>query len=631
MQSNLGDKLTEIDNSCMKISKQEEAENDKYRILNKFGFNKGTFQSQLFTAKIRYNNITNNTSQSEKVIKKIGKELQTLTQQTTANASSSSLIKTNNKKEPMYPIEEKLSKKTFSKSKRSNQSIQIKSSHNSKDSSSDIKTEKESRNEHMKEIQLKSNMRIQETLSKLSKDSSYGVIENLNEINDEGNTSKTNYIPDAIAIKEIHNEETDERDEYKNELINIFRIPDDNMYNISFRIINDEYNDDYSIHHRPPGDIGNDNEIDNNNHHHHHYSTAYHNRNYSFISAIYKANESLSSLFIRKHSMISLIKQMTNESLFYLLFHSFDMFNIYLVLCKDIRTRILSMLNDKFITVINLFKEQYSSILKVNKISFKSKTYFNNNKAYPIFDLVISSEIITKDTEKCYHLSYEYIDVCNSNNKEIKYLYTWKFDIRNTTKYGLWFTSEIENYNQLFSHYCYTQPITSYSKGDIIQLHLNIFSYNNKINPSKIKFLPLISIPCPKVPYEKKELRQKDVFYDSLRSCEIERIVHLWKDISNLNKKTFIPNIIDLFKDYFDITNIQYDVSQFYYIRYKMKARTIGVLKRNKFFSFDIQIVDHQEKIENETQCLGILNINSFQSRYMIHVGTHVTFYCIEL
>ena len=57
-------------------------------------------------------------------------------------------------------------------------------------------------------------------------------------------------------------------------------------------------------------------------------------------------------------------------------------------------------------------------------------------------------------------------------------------------------------------------------------------------------------------------------------------------------------------KNFYDIKNIRYDVSKFYFFKIEMKDKKIGCLKHNKFCVFDINIIENDMNVENEIQCI---------------------------
>ena len=62
-----------------------------------------------------------------------------------------------------------------------------------------------------------------------------------------------------------------------------------------------------------------------------------------------------------------------------------------------------------------------------------------------------------------------------------------------------------------------------------------------------------------------------------------------------------------------------------------MIANKIGILKQNRFLSFDINIIDYNESIKNEIQCIYLMNSNFNNKPMEIRINTCVTFYIIDM
>ena len=62
-----------------------------------------------------------------------------------------------------------------------------------------------------------------------------------------------------------------------------------------------------------------------------------------------------------------------------------------------------------------------------------------------------------------------------------------------------------------------------------------------------------------------------------------------------------------------------------------MKANKIGLIKQNKFSIFDINIVDYKSNIQNEIQCLYLINSNYYKKKMDIRLGTNLIFYIVDM
>ena len=86
-----------------------------------------------------------------------------------------------------------------------------------------------------------------------------------------------------------------------------------------------------------------------------------------------------------------------------------------------------------------------------------------------------------------------------------------------------------------------------------------------------------------------------------------------------------------IFKDFFKIKKIGYDKSKYFFYKIKMVPYKIGILSRNKFCSFDINIIDLDSPIKNEIQCIYFINTNSYTNKMDIRIGSTLTLYIIDM
>jgi hypothetical protein len=129
--------------------------------------------------------------------------------------------------------------------------------------------------------------------------------------------------------------------------------------------------------------------------------------------------------------------------------------------------------------------------------------------------------------------------------------------------------------------------------------------------------------------YEKSQ--RNKINFDKSRFCELENIIHLWKNEKSLSKKSNINMFRALFINNFSILDISYDFYKFYIFKVKLQAKRVGLVKRNKYTNFDIEIKPLTEFTVNETQCLGVLNINHLTEKVEIRLSTYVIFYFTDI
>ena len=86
-----------------------------------------------------------------------------------------------------------------------------------------------------------------------------------------------------------------------------------------------------------------------------------------------------------------------------------------------------------------------------------------------------------------------------------------------------------------------------------------------------------------------------------------------------------------IFEIFFKIKSISYYVSKFYFFKFTTVANKKGWLKQNKFCTFDINIIDYEESIKNEIQCIYLMNSNYYKKTMDIRIGTYVIFYLVDM
>ena len=342
---------------------------------------------------------------------------------------------------------------------------------------------------------------------------------------------------------------------------------------------------------------------------------------YLFISEIEKKNKSIANLNIKK------FLNLNDKSLYNIL--SFQP-EIYLELInsnKHIKKRINLCLENIYQTTIDDFKIKHKNIFELVKHKFiqkKIKSY-NSGDNY-ILDLILSCKIITQEIKQSIVISCNY-----SSNKE-KYDYVWVFDIQKKSAIKKWISSEINtslNFqkNQAIS---YTSQISSFSYGDEIQIQINIFNIKNTIDSGSIEWVePSISYIEPGI-YEKTKYIN-DKIYDSLRACEVEMQILFWSSFLNQKQIILINEFKKIFENFFKIKNIFISTCKYDFYKIVMTPFKTGIINKNKFCSFNINIIDEETPLKNEIQCIYFLNMNSFYKKMDVKIGSDLIFYIIDM
>ena len=306
------------------------------------------------------------------------------------------------------------------------------------------------------------------------------------------------------------------------------------------------------------------------------------------------------------------ILNLSDKSLFNLLSFSYDNYLSIISLNNLVKNKVVKSLKAIFQHAINDFKHKYESFLKVIDYNFIQKNFMLNHKKNNLLNLEIKCEIITEEINKSYEIGCNYI----SNNKNYDYL--WKIDIKNKKDINIWICTELNKINNASKNFTYTSQVSSFCHGDMINLQFNIFSEGNIINPISIEWTePAISL-VPGGVFEKSKYISPYSF-DQIRACEVETQILFWKNILPENDGGIVNEVKKIYGKFFDIQNIRYDVSKFYFFKVEMKAK------------FDINIIDYNENVENEIQCIYLMNSYYYSQKMDIRIGTKVILYIVDM
>ena len=382
--------------------------------------------------------------------------------------------------------------------------------------------------------------------------------------------------------------------ESKSENFKIYRLLSKNYsYNVSTRDIHDEVAKKFN-HENP-------------------------NVNYYFISEVEKKNRNIVNLNKKK------FLKLKDISIFKILSFGID---TYLPLINSdiyIKNKINKSLYNIYENLILSFKFTYKDYLEVTHYRFeqnKVKSFYNDNNY--ILDLILNCKIISKNIEQSIELSCNY----SSNNK--KYDYLWKFDLQKKTKINKWITTEINTMKNYYKTISYTSQVSSFSYGDEIQFQINLFNINNILEPSSVEwFTPIVSFINYKI-YENTKFIN-NITYDPLRACEVEKQILLWHDKLNQEQMLVFEEIKEIFEKMFIIKNIYFDKSKYSFYKIVMVPKKIGFLSRNKYCSFDINIIDYNSPAKNEIQCIYYINTNNYTNKMDIRLGNTLTLYIVDM
>ncbi len=116
-------------------------------------------------------------------------------------------------------------------------------------------------------------------------------------------------------------------------------------------------------------------------------------------------------------------------------------------------------------------------------------------------------------------------------------------------------------------------------------MRINILSKSGCIDTASINWFDVYTYDTPEygfLMYE-KSLVKSQVTFDRLRNCELENIIHVWKNVKSLSKKDNIEEFKKHFQSNFKIVDVYYDCFKFYIFKVKMQANAIGkMIFRNR-------------------------------------------------
>ena len=158
-----------------------------------------------------------------------------------------------------------------------------------------------------------------------------------------------------------------------------------------------------------------------------------------------------------------------------------------------------------------------------------------------------------------------------------------------------------------------------------------MFSVEGRIDPYSIKWFPLTHQEIePKITSKINLNKQNTNIISSLRVCEVEKYIHIWKTCDVLSNKEIINTIMEMYIRSFKVLEVMYDIVKMFMCRFRMKAYKEGTITRNKYINYDIEVVDKERYIENEAQWLGTLNMCQVKNKVMVKIGDIIELYITD-
>ena len=398
---------------------------------------------------------------------------------------------------------------------------------------------------------------------------------------------------------------------------------------------------------------------------------------YFFIEDIIEKNNKFESLSFDKFNKIS------NKAKYKIISFCYDNYKNIMNSSKQMRNIIIEALDDIFSPCINDFNNKYKDILIIDNYKFNAHEFVKKKlkrKKFRTFCLYLKARILPKNEylirygDVGFEISYKYKIKTLKKESEQKtnrtyksensyiskyhtkeeYIQIYKFDLRKDKNYPMWlsaerdeiFNSESKSINSIFfkilkkdelyqKHLIYSSPVININENDYIVFRIDLIENYNIIE--SISFNEPIVQSINKNYFHKTRFKQNQKF-DKMRDCENELVINVWHDDftfkeyvdKNIKYKDFLPKLKKTFQEYFQIVESKYDISKFVFIRLTMKAKKVGVLKKNIFSNKDIEIVDIDSPLTKECIPINFVNTFSLNKNLKIKIGTVIDFYLIE-
>ena len=349
---------------------------------------------------------------------------------------------------------------------------------------------------------------------------------------------------------------------------------------------------------------------------------------FKFIHEVLKNNLSYENISIKKFLALD------NKCTFNIFSFLYDNYKIIMTTGKKIKNAFNLTLKSKFSYIIENFKSKYKEILQFESFKFiQSETIMLKKKKIPIFSIFFKCKIketpyLLKYEGISYEITYSFKN-SQSRNKDSLYYQIYKFDIRKNKYYPIWICSEMDERNYSQRRLVYSSPVQNYVEKDHIILKIDLIEGNNFIYD--INFLDIKILEAPQNLYEKGVFKS-EIGYDGMRDCEIENMILRWNNANNLIRNSeMLFYIKRTFGNYFSFKDIKYDISKIIFFKIKMQAEKVGLIKKNRIFNINLQILNETSEITNECIYIGCVNTFTQNKILQIRKGTIIILYITDL
>ena len=331
--------------------------------------------------------------------------------------------------------------------------------------------------------------------------------------------------------------------------------------------------------------------------------------NYQLISSIKERTLTIPS--IKKSSLIKL----SHFLLYNILSFCFDNSAIFQKENNLFTYKVQQSLNNILYPFIAQFKLLYGSVLDMKSFDVHYEQFAKNRLIYPVVNIVIKSIIVSTAINKSYTLKYSF---CINNQV---YHHEYKFDV-NAKRNSLWISTEPNEGNKY--SFSSMQSMQSVITGDYINIYINLFSLNGIVNPYTLKWENFSIEDIPECVYE-KSYKKTDIPFDTFRSCEIEKKVLFWRTESQLNNKNILSTIKGQLKPYFTISKCVFEYLKYYYFKFYLKPKKVGLIPKSKVINCDIEIVDSKSSITKDIH--NVYEMNILTNKLYVRMNTEIILY----
>ena len=350
---------------------------------------------------------------------------------------------------------------------------------------------------------------------------------------------------------------------------------------------------------------------------------------FKFINEVVQSNLNYENIPFEK------ISRLNSKIIFNIFTFLYDDYGKIMSSGKKMKNLFMSTVTSKFSYLIQAFQKNYKEIFEFNSFKFKINKYIKQRrKNVSTFYVELKSKIKKNPLLKKYNgISYEIkysFKMKKGNQKSNLYHQIFKFDIRNDKFYPVWFCSEMDDNNYIKRRLVYSSPVQYFCEGDYIFFKINLIEGNNGVI-SDINFQSLKSDYAPRKLYLRGIFRS-DINFDKIRDCEIENMVLRWNDENNLIKNSEMYFYVNkCFSKNFEIKEIKYDILKIIFYRVKMIATKIGIVKINRVFNLNIEILPETSSTTNECINIGCVNTYTRSKKIQIRKGTLLILYITDV